>query len=98
MTPENLREETKRGIDCLLDLVIDAQSKCETPLFSRSEAFQLIHAALRGCSVSADSTLAAYATTTILGTLGLKFWTFDEYEAQVCRRTIRPSSMNGDEV
>jgi hypothetical protein len=98
MTPENLREETKRGIDCLLDLVIDAQSKCETPLFSRSEAFQLIHAALRGCSVSADSTLAAYSTTTILGALGLKFWTFDEYEAQVCRRAIRPGSWNGEEV
>jgi hypothetical protein len=98
MSPDDLREETKRGIDSLLDLVLDAQSKCETPMFSRSEAFQLIHAALRGCSVSADSTLAAYATTMILGTLGLKFWTFDEYEAQVCRRAIRPSSLTGDEV
>jgi hypothetical protein len=66
-------------------------------LFSRSEAFQIIHAALRGYSLSAESTLAAYVTTSILAILGLKFWTFDEYEAQACQKAIRPGRLNGDE-
>ena len=93
ISPDEMREEMKRGIDSLLDLVF-AQSTSETPLYSRSEAFELIHAALRVCTVSAESTLAAYATTTILDMLGLKFWTFDEYEAQVCRRAIRPINLD----
>jgi hypothetical protein len=96
MTPDDLREETKRCIDSLLDLVLGDKSQSETPLFSRNDAFQLINAALQGFSVSADSTLAAYAIATMLDTLGLKFWTFDEYEAQVCRRAIRPISLNDD--
>ena len=96
MSPDDLREETKRCVDALLDLVLDGKSQRETPLFSRTNAFQLINAALQGFSVSADTTVAAYATKTIVDTLGLKFWTFDEYEAQVCRRAIRPISLNDD--
>lgn len=53
--------------------------------YSREQAASIIHAALWGYGVREDSTAGAYAASNLFEAIGIKWWTFDDDEAALCR-------------
>jgi hypothetical protein len=68
-------------VSALLDEHKDTYPPDEPRFYSREQAAAIIHAALWGYSVRADSTAGCYAGTNMFEALGLKWWTFDEDDA-----------------
>ena len=69
-------------IEALLDTQKDAYPSDVARFYSRDTAAALIHAAIWGYSVRADSTAGVYAAGNIFEALGLKAWSFDAEEAK----------------
>jgi hypothetical protein len=73
-------------VGALLDEQKDVYGPEVERFFSREKAAAIIHAAIWGYGVRADSTAGAYAAMNLFDALGLKGWTFDQQEADALER------------
>lgn len=82
MSWSQMNHRIAEQVDALLDTQKDAYPPDVARFYSRDTAAALIHAAIWGYSVRADSTAGVYAAENLFEALGLKAWSFDAEEAK----------------